>query len=108
DELAQAAAADEDVDDGLAGEGRGLLQLPNDVGQIVATSEFLLTRAEFLALSATTEHLHTRAGDLDAQRLDSRRFRDCLDRVLDDLVALDLDSVRRSATDRFPELLELW
>ena len=43
DELAQPSTADEDVDDGLAGEGSGLLQFSDDVGQVVAASEFLLT-----------------------------------------------------------------
>src|SRR5699024_3907729 len=53
------------------------------------------------------EHLHARAGDLDAQRVDVWCFLDRLDRVLDDLVALHLDAVRRATADRLPELLEL-
>ena len=41
--LTHPATADKDVDDGLAGEGSGLLQLSDDVGQVVASAEFLLT-----------------------------------------------------------------
>src|SRR5699024_280908 len=62
---------------------------------------------EFLTLRATAKYLHARASDLDAQRVDDWCLPDRPDRVLDDLVALHLDAVRRATADRLPELLEL-
>ena len=54
DKVIQTLAADQNIDDGLASERSGFLQLRDDVGQAIAALEIRRPGAEFLALGAAS------------------------------------------------------